>query len=155
MDRTRLGRELKWLRSTLGYNQSEMAERLGVAQSTYSKWENGKLVPSIHDLVNLAPLAGSGLGTLLRLLGFPIEDQALTPGQWLDHRNECQHCHQRDRDSVIMTDAGSDQSVEPHKNGSFDTDDPPLTCPCHIPGAEWAVSSGSCENSHSAALSTV
>lgn len=43
--------EIKVLREDVGVKQTELAEKLGLCQTNYSKIENGKLIPnSIDDL---------------------------------------------------------------------------------------------------------
>lgn len=39
------------LRDQHGWSQEQLAERLGVARSTVAKWESGKGVPKIENLI--------------------------------------------------------------------------------------------------------
>lgn len=46
-------RNLKELRKEKQYLQKDVAEKLGVAVSTYANWEQGRTEPSISDIFNL------------------------------------------------------------------------------------------------------
>lgn len=46
-------KQLKELRAEKELSQKEVAERLGVAVSTYANWEQGRTEPSIYDIFNL------------------------------------------------------------------------------------------------------
>ena len=46
-------KRLKELRAEKELSQTELAERLGVAVSTYANWEQGRRAPSIYDVFNL------------------------------------------------------------------------------------------------------
>ena len=46
-------KQLKDLRAEKELSQKEVAERLGVAVSTYANWEQGRTEPSIYDIFNL------------------------------------------------------------------------------------------------------
>lgn len=47
---------LKELRLKKGLTQTELGEKVGVKQSTFTNWENGKREPSFENLVKLADL---------------------------------------------------------------------------------------------------
>ena len=51
-----INNRLKELRSAVGLNQSEMAEKLGVSVSSYQKYEREKnsIMPSIEVLIKIA-----------------------------------------------------------------------------------------------------
>lgn len=51
-----LGRRICELRGARGWNQVELARRLGVTKQTVSNWENENIQPSIEMLVRLAKL---------------------------------------------------------------------------------------------------
>lgn len=51
-----LGQRINELRQVFGWNQVEMAKRLGVAKQTVSNWENDNIQPSIEMLIRLAKL---------------------------------------------------------------------------------------------------
>lgn len=44
---------LKTLRQEKQYSQKEVAEKLGVAVSTYANWEQGRRFPTVCDIFNL------------------------------------------------------------------------------------------------------
>ncbi len=44
---------LKQLRIEKGLSQKQLAEKLGVAVSTYANWEQGRREPSIYDIFNI------------------------------------------------------------------------------------------------------
>ena len=44
---------LKEIREEQDLSQKEVAEKLGVAVSTYANWEQGRTEPSIYDIFNL------------------------------------------------------------------------------------------------------
>lgn len=46
-------KQLKELRAEKELSQKKVAERLGVAVSTYANWEQGRTEPSIYDIFNL------------------------------------------------------------------------------------------------------
>ena len=50
--------KLQLLRKQNGYSQEELAERIGIARQTISKWENGQAIPEINGLIRLSELYG-------------------------------------------------------------------------------------------------
>ena len=48
-----LGQRIGQLRTAHGWNQVELAKRLGVAKQTISNWENGNIQPSIDMLIKI------------------------------------------------------------------------------------------------------
>lgn len=46
-------RRLKELRQEKLYSQKTLAEKLGIAVSTYANWEQGRTEPSVYDIFNL------------------------------------------------------------------------------------------------------
>ena len=58
------GKRLKELRSRLGLSQEGMAERLGVARSTYALYETDKREPSLKVASRMRQLAGEPLSSL-------------------------------------------------------------------------------------------
>lgn len=60
-----LGRILAKYRKELGYNQSEMAKKAGLNQSTWSRIENGDLVPDIAQLQQISDALGIALPDLI------------------------------------------------------------------------------------------
>lgn len=51
-----LGNRLYHLRKDKEYSQEYMAERLGVTQSTYSRWEAGEVMPKLDMLKRVAEM---------------------------------------------------------------------------------------------------
>lgn len=47
------GNRLKFLRSEKQLSQKQVADRLGVAVSTYANWEQGRREPSIIDIYKI------------------------------------------------------------------------------------------------------
>ncbi len=47
---------LQFLRKKNGYSQEELADRIGIARQTVSKWENGQAVPELGGLLSMSEL---------------------------------------------------------------------------------------------------
>ncbi|MCI5941474.1 MAG: helix-turn-helix domain-containing protein [Ligilactobacillus animalis] len=47
---------LKMLRASKNFSQDELAEAIGVSQTTISSWEKGKSVPNAKNIYELAKL---------------------------------------------------------------------------------------------------
>ena len=47
-------KKLKMLRKKQGLTQTELGEKVGVKQNTFTNWENGKREPSLEKLIVLA-----------------------------------------------------------------------------------------------------
>lgn len=56
---------IKELRERAGFTQAEVAEAVGVTQSTVSQWEGGKTYPNIAKLRKLAAVLGCSVDDLL------------------------------------------------------------------------------------------
>lgn len=69
MDGTTLAERLLTLRGEKNLTQEETAERLGVSNKTYSKWETGATSPDLETLVKLARFFGVTADNLLGLSG--------------------------------------------------------------------------------------
>jgi transcriptional regulator with XRE-family HTH domain len=69
------GEMLTAARKAAGLTQIEVSKRIGVAQSTYSKWEAGE-----------SDLQGMHLRPLAKVLGLPLED--VVPASTIDHEFE-------------------------------------------------------------------
>lgn len=54
------------LRDREGWSQEQLAEKLGVSRSTVAKWESGKGVPKIENLVVLCDLFQVTLDSMIR-----------------------------------------------------------------------------------------
>ena len=53
-----IGEYLKHLRTEYGYTQTETAQKIGVTQQTYAKWENGCRNPKPDTLSKIAEAYG-------------------------------------------------------------------------------------------------
>lgn len=60
------GRNLNFLRKSLGINGKEIAKILGVSPSTYSKYENGLVQPDMDGLVTISEFFGVTIDDLLK-----------------------------------------------------------------------------------------
>lgn len=65
-ERGGLGAGLRAARRRAGLTQKQLAEALGVASLTVSRWERGVSTPSIPRLRQIAELTSSELTTLIR-----------------------------------------------------------------------------------------
>ena len=57
---------LRAYRENLGFTQRHVAEKLGISRSTYTYYEQGKVEPSLQNLVKLARLFKVTVDDLLR-----------------------------------------------------------------------------------------
>ncbi len=58
--------KLQILRKQHGYSQEQLAEKLGIARQTISKWENGQAVPELNGLVLLSDLYGVTIDRMVK-----------------------------------------------------------------------------------------
>ncbi len=56
---------LKSARKECGYTQKQVAKQLGVVESCYANWEQGRTEPGIESLRNLAIILRVDLETLI------------------------------------------------------------------------------------------
>ena len=54
IDQTKIGNFIKLLRKEKGQTQEELAEFLGTSSKSVSRWENGKTLPDLSVMVELA-----------------------------------------------------------------------------------------------------
>ena len=54
MDMVKIGKLLQELRKEKGFTQEQLAERMGVARRTVSRWETGSNMPDLDILVELS-----------------------------------------------------------------------------------------------------
>lgn len=74
--------KLQLLRKQNGYSQEQLADKLGIARQTFSKWENGETVPNTETLKLLSKEFNVSINTLLeqprkliyQCCGMPLED---------------------------------------------------------------------------------
>lgn len=80
-----LGQRIMELRTALGWNQVELAKRLGVAKQTVSNWENDNIQPSIEMLIRLAKLFNVSTDYLLGLEAVPRLSVEGLPVEFVAH----------------------------------------------------------------------
>ncbi len=56
---------LKYLRKDVGLTQKQVAEKLGVVESCYANWEQGRTEPSIAMLRNLSKILNVKIDDLI------------------------------------------------------------------------------------------
>lgn len=57
---------LQLFRKKHGYSQEELADRIGIARQTISKWENGQAVPELNGLLLLSGLYGVTIDRIVK-----------------------------------------------------------------------------------------
>ena len=62
-----LGKNIKSLRTALGWSQVDLARKLNITKQTVSNWENDNIQPSIEMLVRLSKIFGVTTDYLLGL----------------------------------------------------------------------------------------
>ena len=62
----RIEEKLQQLRRMHGYSQEQLADLLGVARQTISKWETGQAVPELSGLIALSELYGVTIDRLVK-----------------------------------------------------------------------------------------
>ena len=65
MDLVKIGNFLKQLRKEKGLTQEELAEKMGVARRTVSRWETGNNMPDLDILIELSDLYETDLREIL------------------------------------------------------------------------------------------
>ncbi|MBN1945749.1 MAG: helix-turn-helix transcriptional regulator [Bradymonadales bacterium] len=68
-----LGKLVAEIRSSKGLTQQELADRLGVAQSTISRIEKGQVTPNAYLLRQIASALGMEVGDLSRMVDEVLE----------------------------------------------------------------------------------
>lgn len=58
--------KLQLLRKQNGYSQEQLADKLGIARQTISKWENGQAVPELNGLILLSDLYGVTIDRIVK-----------------------------------------------------------------------------------------
>ena len=61
-----LGSRIKQYRSTHGWNQDDLAEKMYVTRQTISNWENDKSYPDLQMLIDISNQFGISLDTLIK-----------------------------------------------------------------------------------------
>ena len=57
---------LQQLRKQNGLSQEELADKIGIARQTISKWENGQAVPELNGLLCLSRLYGVTIDSIVK-----------------------------------------------------------------------------------------
>jgi len=58
--------KLQLLRKKNGYSQEQLADKLGVARQTISKWENGQALPELSGVILLSELYGVTIDRIVK-----------------------------------------------------------------------------------------
>lgn len=58
--------KLQLLRKYNGYSQEQLADKLGIARQTISKWETGQAVPELNGLISLSNLYGVTIDRIVK-----------------------------------------------------------------------------------------
>lgn len=58
--------KLQLLRKQNGYSQEQLADKLGIARQTISKWENGQAIPELNGLILLSELYGVTIDRIVK-----------------------------------------------------------------------------------------
>ena len=58
--------KLQLLRKKNGYSQEQLADKIGIARQTISKWENGQAVPELSGLILLSDLYGVTIDRMVK-----------------------------------------------------------------------------------------
>ena len=62
----KLEEKLQVLRKKNGYSQEQLADKLGTARQTISKWENGQAIPELNGLIALSKLYGIAIDRIVK-----------------------------------------------------------------------------------------
>lgn len=62
----KLADKLQLLRKKHGYSQEQLADKLGIARQTISKWENGQAIPELAGLILLSELYGVTIDRMVK-----------------------------------------------------------------------------------------
>ena len=65
LDSVKTGRKITDLRKSRGLTQEELAGRLNISPQAVSKWENGRAMPELSLLVELAEALGSTIDAII------------------------------------------------------------------------------------------
>lgn len=61
-----LQEKLQLLRKKNGYSQEQLADKVGIARQTVSKWENGQAIPELNGLILLSELYGVTIDRIVK-----------------------------------------------------------------------------------------
>lgn len=62
----RLEDKLQLVRKRNGYSQEKLADKIGIARQTISKWENGQAIPELNGLILLSELYGVTIDRIVK-----------------------------------------------------------------------------------------
>lgn len=83
-----LGKRINELRLAHGWNQVQLAERLGISKQTISNWENDNIQPSVEMLMRIAKLFHVSTDYLLGLQETPYLNTEGLPVQFVAHLSQ-------------------------------------------------------------------
>ena len=66
VDNKFVGKQIAFLRTSMGITQSELGERLGISFQAVSKWERGETLPDVGILTDLADILETTVDNILR-----------------------------------------------------------------------------------------
>lgn len=58
--------KLQLLRKQNGYSQEQLADKIGIARQTISKWETGQAIPELNGLISLSNLYGVSIDRIVK-----------------------------------------------------------------------------------------
>lgn len=91
MDGNHIGTHIRTLRLARGMTQEDFANRINVAKSTVSAYENGSRLPSYDVLVKIADLFHVTTDNLLGRRGGCMIDVGRPDGTAAKHHSGCDH----------------------------------------------------------------
>ena len=80
----RLGRNIKQCRAALGLTQAQLAERLGMETETLSRFERGKHLPTLKNLLRMAEVLRTSVADLLGEEVQTSSEEATMVTAWLN-----------------------------------------------------------------------
>ena len=80
-----LSKRIYEFRTSFGWTQVQLAQKLGVTKQTVSNWENENIQPSIEMLVRIAKLFHTSTDYLLGLDNAPTINVADLPAPFIAH----------------------------------------------------------------------
>jgi len=80
-----LGQRIKELRTAIGWNQVQLAQKLSISKQTVSNWENENIQPSVEMLMRIAKLFHTSTDYLLGLDNIPSISVGGLPASFIAH----------------------------------------------------------------------
>ena len=84
LDNIGIGKNIARLRKERGWTQQQLADKLDVGNKAISKWENGRGIPDIAILYNIAKVFGVSTDEILCEVGERAEEEAAAEENLLD-----------------------------------------------------------------------